>query len=209
MRGQGGISTHLSSTMGGSIGRLASRWRNGNKKGCSRANHFLAEELFPPVNVIVTPEQLEGGGHDAQVPTGSPALEDSGDGNEAAHTVQEVINALKVLKGASAITGAPGEGVFELFVVPVVNMLEMHPPAHARRLLACAAHPNMPLKHPEGGIVNVALQDPGNLSFNPTSGYLLSKDTASSATPKAVEGRRKVRGVPSKDRAERIFWVGH
>ncbi|KAF9781147.1 hypothetical protein BJ322DRAFT_1111866 [Thelephora terrestris] len=85
--------------------------------------------------------------------------------------------ALKVLKGASAITGAPGEGVFELFVVPVVNMLEMHPPAHARRLLACAAHPNMPLKHPEGGIVNVALQDPGNLSFNPTSGYLLSKDT--------------------------------
>jgi hypothetical protein len=43
-------------------------------------------------------------------------------------------SALKVLKGASAITGAPGEGVFELFVVPVVNMLEMHPPAHARFL---------------------------------------------------------------------------
>jgi hypothetical protein len=44
------------------------------------------------VNVIVTPEQLEeGGGHDAQVPTGSLASEDSGDGNEAAHTVQEVI----------------------------------------------------------------------------------------------------------------------
>ena len=41
-----------------------------------------------------------------------------------------------ILKGVTAITGALEAGSFEIFVVPVVNMLQAHRPSEAEYVLA-------------------------------------------------------------------------
>lgn len=47
------------------------------------------------------------------------------------------------------------------------------------RLLKCAAHSDVPLRNPKGGIVNVALQDPAGFFFGSYTGYFSSKATKS------------------------------